>query len=205
MRTTALPVNHQFIGPVHGPPRVPLPSWWLDVPRDKPIVYVNLGSSGHGRLLPGVLAVLRDLPVTVIAASAGRVELGGLGSGTFVTDFLPGDQAASLASIVVCNGGSPTQVLPGAGCRQALVVGVPVNLDQYLNMSLVARFGAGVLIRGGSYTQRSLTDAVQKILATPSFGVQARAVQTCIQRYAPADAFSLVLQKALDPKWTRMN
>ncbi len=201
--TTGLPVNHQFIGPVQWAPDVPLPSWWPDVPRDKPIVYVNLGSSGHAGLLPAVLAALRDLPVTVIAASAGRAELGGLGSSRFVTDFLPGDRAATLASIVVCNGGSPT-------CYQALaagkpIIGIPTNLDQYLNMSLVARFVAGVLVRGGSYGQRGMVDAVQRVLATPSFADRARAVATCIERYAPANAFSLVLQKALDPTWTRMN
>ena len=151
--TAPLPGNHRFIGPVQWAPKVAPPPWWDWIPRDKPIVYLNLGSSGQGRLVPDVLDSLERLPITVIAASAGRVDLPKRANRPFHAEFLPGDQAAQIASLVVCNGGSPS-------CYQSLaagrpVVGVPSNMDQFLNMSLVSRSGAGILVRAGRDTPRT--------------------------------------------------
>ena len=87
--TSPLPANHQFIGPVQWAPNVGLPAWWSEVPRTRPIVYVNLGSSGQGSLLPEILGALDDLPVTVIAATAGRIELEDRANRPFVANFLP--------------------------------------------------------------------------------------------------------------------
>src|SRR5258706_15478105 len=56
--TTKLPPNHRFLGPIEWSPDIELPSWWNDLPTDKPIVYVNLGSSGAARLLPLIIQVL---------------------------------------------------------------------------------------------------------------------------------------------------
>ncbi|MBB5017344.1 UDP:flavonoid glycosyltransferase YjiC (YdhE family) [Chitinivorax tropicus] len=184
--THNLPNHHRFIGPVQWAPNVPTPRWWDDIPIDKPIVYVNLGSSGHGRLLPEVLDTLDGMPVTVIAATAGRVELKHLASNEFVADFLPGDQAVKLASLVICNGGSPT-------CYQALaagrpIIGLPINLDQYLNMSLVQAAGVGTLIRSGKHTTREIAATAQHILQSPSFAAKATALQQHIAQSNPAQA-----------------
>ena len=161
--TAPLPSNHQFIGPVQWSPRAAMPSWWRSIPRDKPIVYVNLGSSGQARLVPEMLDALERLPVTVMAVSAGRVELASSPNQPFHAEFLPGDQAARLASLVVCNGGSPS-------CYQSLaagrpVVGIPSNMDQFLNMSLVSRSGAGILVRAGRDTGPRVALAVGQIWA----------------------------------------
>lgn len=201
--TAPLPANHQFIGPVQWAPNVALPAWWSAVPRTRPVIYVNLGSSGQGSLLPEILGALDNLPVTVIAATAGRTELGNLANRPFVADFLPGDQAVRLASIVVCNGGSPS-------CYQALaagrpVIGVPLNLDQYLNMSLVERAGAGVLIRSGRHASREVANAVGRILNSPSFHDQATAIQSCIERQSPSESFKAALEKLVGPEWTQSN
>src|SRR5262245_38464638 len=47
-----LPPTHEFIGPVRWSPAMAPPSWWDRIPTNRPIVYVNLGSSGLGGLLP---------------------------------------------------------------------------------------------------------------------------------------------------------
>jgi UDP:flavonoid glycosyltransferase YjiC (YdhE family) len=74
--TAGLPQSHQYLGPVLFSPPVPLPDWWRQVPEDRPIVYATLGSSGALHAWQPLQAALAQLPVTVIAATAGRIEPG---------------------------------------------------------------------------------------------------------------------------------
>jgi hypothetical protein len=95
--------------------------------------------------LPRVLQALAPLPVSVIAATAGHADGGPWPDNARVASYLPGTLAARRASLVICNGGSPST-------QQALAAGVPVlgiagNLDQYLNMQGVLAVGAGRCLR----------------------------------------------------------
>ena len=155
--TFGRPDNHHYLGPILWSPPVELPMWWQDVPRDRPVVYVNLGSSGRRELLPIVLDALADLRVFVIAATLGRSLPRGCSGNVRLANFLPGERAAARASLVICNGGSPTT-------HQALAASTPVlglasNMDQHLNMDGVQRLrrrhppplGMGRSLRGWSY------------------------------------------------------
>jgi UDP:flavonoid glycosyltransferase YjiC (YdhE family) len=161
-----MPASHSYVGPVIWSPPTPLPAWWEQLPTQLPLVYVTLGSSGQANLLPRVLQTLADLPVTVIAATAGGASLSGMAAGVpanaHVASYLPGAAAARRAQLVICNGGSPTS-------QQALVAGVPVlgiagNLDQYLNMNGVLECGAGRLLRSDRLTAPDLRTAAQALL-----------------------------------------
>ena len=66
-----LPPHHRFLGPILWSPPVPNPNWWNDLPTDKPIVYLTLGSSGSPKVMRMVIDALADQPVTVIASTAG--------------------------------------------------------------------------------------------------------------------------------------
>jgi len=191
--TWDLPENHHFLGPIAWSPRVPLPDWWGEPPEDKPIVYVTLGSSGQAERLPDILGALASLPVSVIAASAGRAPPGALPDNVWISDFLPGDQAARRAALVICNGGSPTSY-------QGLAAGVPViglasNLDQYLNMNLIAEAGAGVLLRAGSASPNEICAAARRCLDSEAPRVRARSLQSAIERCDAAAIFNRLLEK----------
>jgi UDP:flavonoid glycosyltransferase YjiC (YdhE family) len=56
--TTNLPSHHSYLGPILWSPEIPLPEWWHELPEDRPVVYVNLGSSGRKDLLNEVLSGL---------------------------------------------------------------------------------------------------------------------------------------------------
>lgn len=195
VRVTPLPDNHQFIGPVYWAPNVPLPGWWDALPNDKPIVYVNLGSSGQARLLPTVLKALESLPVSVIAATAGRIKLDHLPSNAFVADYIPGDLASARAKLVICNGGSPT-------CQQAFAAGVPVlgiasNLDQFLNMQLVEHVGAGKLMRAGQTTPSRVHQRCSQLLSDPCYGQRARQLAELSDKSNTCVRFEQVLHTLL--------
>nr|WP_245635166.1 glycosyltransferase [Marinobacterium profundum] len=182
------PATHRYIGPINWSPSVALPLWWDDLPTDKPIIYVTLGSSGQSELLPRVLQALEQLPVTAIVATAGLIQLEKKPNNIWVTDFLPGDQAASRASLVICNGGSPTTM-------QALAVGVPVvgiasNLDQYLNMSYLEQAGVGTLIRAGQTTASRLRQVVEMMMENGSYRDCAKTVMGQVATCRPERNFA---------------
>ncbi len=167
------PISHQYIGPINWSPDIPLPPWWDKLPEDRPVVYVTLGSSGQSNLLPTILSALAKLPISVIAATVGRITHNEWPANVFVTDYLPGDQAAARAKLVICNGGSPTTL-------QALSEGVPVigiasNLDQYLNMGYLEKAGVGRLVRSGQVSTVCIKQETERILG--DLECQGRTVQ----------------------------
>ena len=176
-------------------PPTALPSWWDTLPRGRDIVYVTLGSSGQGSLLPKVLHALAPLPLTVIAATAGTIEPGLLPDNAQVAKYLPGELAAQRSRLVICNGGSPTS-------QQALAAGVPLlgiagNLDQYLNMDGVLRSGAGALLRSDRLTQENLRSTALHLLSQPEARAAARRVAQHYQRYDAGARLAGVLAQIL--------
>ncbi|MTV41715.1 glycosyltransferase [Duganella radicis] len=176
-----LPATHSYLGPVTWSPSTPAPAWWDHLPAGRDVVYVTLGSSGQGALLPKVLQALAPLPLTVMAATAGNVDPGLLPANVHVATYLPGEQAARRSRLVICNGGSPTS-------QQALAAGVPVlgiagNLDQYLNMDGVVRAGAGALLRSDRLVESALRDTALHLLEEPAPRAAAGRVAQQFLRY----------------------
>lgn len=159
-----LPPSHRFIGAAIWSPPLERPSWWRELPEDRPIVYVTLGSSGDPTALEVVFRALAEEPLSVIAATAGRREFASLPANVRASLFLPGAEAAARAALVISNGGSPTTY-------QALAAGVPVlaltsnNMDQHLNMEAVCRAGAGRMMRASGLRAAELGGVVREMLA----------------------------------------
>ena len=181
--TRNLPPNHRFLGHVDWSPDIPLPAWWAEIPEDSPVVYVNLGSSGPVHLLASICTALADLPLMVIMATAARWHPRSLPANVKTCDYLPGKDAVRRATLVICNGGSPS-------VYQSLTHGVPVigiaaNLDQFLAMEAVERIKAGFLLRAAGMTEKSLRAAVMEIIRNDVYKQSARQVA---QRFAQINA-----------------
>ena len=117
------------------------------------------------------LSALAELPITVIAATAGKIDRTEVPANAFVADYLPLDLAVQRASLVICNGGSLTTY-------QALAAGVPVlgicsNMDQLLNMDAIERLGAGMTLRAARVRPGQLKKAVQTLLDLPAYAQMA--------------------------------
>jgi UDP:flavonoid glycosyltransferase YjiC (YdhE family) len=189
--TFDLPANHHYLGPILWSPAGEPPPWWQEVPRDRPAVYVTLGSSGRGELLDSALEALAPLPVSVLAATLGGGTPGRGRGNAWTAPFLPGQEAAARARLVICNGGSPAT-------HQALAVGTPVlglagNMDQHLNMAAIERRGAGRLLRSEHARPASIRAAVSAMLDDPAVSEAAAGVAAIFARYdAPARFRALV-------------
>lgn len=160
-----------FIGPLAWAPRgMALPAALGD--SDRPLVYVTMGSSGATGILGLVLGALAQRDCELIVTTAGRPLPSTVDAARVrIFDYLPGDLVCARASLVVCNGGSPTT-------NQALVHGVPVlgiarNMDQFLNMQAIERFGAGLTLRADRVSTGALAKATECLLGTPSARLQA--------------------------------
>lgn len=167
----ALPSGHHYLGPVLWSAPVPRPPWWGEIPGDRPAIYATLGSSGRPELLAATLEALADLPVTVLAATAGKTIAGPTPANVRLAPYLPGAEAAARSSLVLCNGGSPTT-------HQALAAGTPAlglagNMDQHLNMRGIVARGAGLLLRSEHARPPAIRAAVVRMLDDPSFRARA--------------------------------
>ena len=190
------PTNHRYIGPVLWSPKVETPAWWHEaIGGGRSPIYVSLGSSGDARLLPLVIEALARLDRPVVVATAGRAVDLPPRSCLWVADYLPGEEIAAKACVVVCNGGSPT-------CHQALVNGVPVigiarNLDQFLNMDYIERFGAGVMIRSDSARMDSLREAARRTIDDPRLRERARTLAELARTTRPDREFPAAIRRLL--------
>lgn len=165
--THNLPAHHRYLGPVLWSTKTTLPEWWDSLPEDKLAIFLTLGSSGQADLLPMALSTLAKLPVSVIVATAGKIELAHVPNNVYIADYLPVDIVIRRTQLVISNGGSLTTY-------QALASGVPVigicsNMDQLLNMNALKRLGAGIMLRAASLTSARLFEAVTDILDNQAY------------------------------------
>jgi len=191
--THDLPAHHRYLGPILWSPPVARPPWWNQLPSDKPLIYLTLGSSGANDLLPSIIHACADLPVCLMVAGAGTEPQTGMPGNVYWADYLPGIEAAARSSLVICNGGSPTS-------QQALAAGVPVigiasNLDQMLNMRAILAKGAGHLLRADSFRPEALRKHVFEMLDDPRPTERAREIRDWFARYPAPERFARLLEE----------
>lgn len=195
VRTRCLPGNHRFLGSILWSTQTPLPDWWDTLPQDKPIIFLTLGSSGRADLLPMVLEALSEFPVTVIAATAGKVALKSAPPNIYSADYLPMDVASARSAFIISNGGSLTTY-------QALTVGVSVlgicsNMDQLLNMNAVQGLGAGIALRAGKAKLAEIRAAVGLLLEKPDYAEAAGRVQQAVLQHDARQHFQDIVAEIL--------
>jgi UDP:flavonoid glycosyltransferase YjiC (YdhE family) len=199
--TKSIPDNHHYIGPDMWSPNVSLPPWWDDVPSDKPIVYLTLGCSGEPSVLPILLDVLSQMPVTVMFSSAGNPVSRPLPPNAFAADFLPGHEACRRADLTVCNGGKGT-------VYQSLNAGTPVlgitsNIDQYFTMWPVVDRGTGLALRARRLKRGEVAWSIDQLLHHDCYRESAKQMQGAISKFDAKENFRSFLESVAYPtvKW----
>ena len=190
------PGNHHYLGPILWSPHGSRPEWWDALPDDRSCVYVGVGTSGRADILGQILGALAGLPVNVIMATAGRAQPDSLPDNVWVSDYLPGEEAAARSALVICNGGSGTvsQAL-NAGVP---ILGLPTNMDQYLIMSYIEEAGAGIGLRADRATEKGIGTAVESLLSDDMYHHSARALAKEYRQYNAVERFGKLLDQWLD-------
>ena len=194
--TEPLPAHHQFIGPLLWSPDMVKPPWWNQMPTDKPIIYVGLGSSGASQILPIAMAALADMPVYAIVATAAADAPVDWPKNVFAAPYLPGADACERADVVVCNGGSTSG-------QQSLAAGTPFlgvasNIDQVMFSRLAARQGAGLLLKEHHVNVSTMREAIATLLSGSTYQTAAKRMQEAIRVWKPEAHFRRLITSILN-------
>ncbi|MFI2351789.1 glycosyltransferase [Streptomyces sp. NPDC019443] len=158
-----------------------MPHWWEAVRGlGLPIVHVTQGTVSNTELDDLLLPTLRALSqedVVVVATlgnATSRSEFTGLPANAYVAPYLPYHLLLPHISLMVTNGGF-------GGVNEALRHGVPLVVagrseDKPEVAARVAHAGAGVDLRTATPDVAALHTAVRKVLDTPSYRHNARAL-----------------------------
>jgi UDP:flavonoid glycosyltransferase YjiC (YdhE family) len=173
------PASHRHLGPIEWSPKAADPPWWRELPEGRGAIYVNLGSSGSRAVLPEVLDAAASLSIPVIAAAVPSAPARSEMECAWMVESIDGSRASRRALAVVCNGGSPAS--QQALLNGAPVLGLPSNLDQFLNMGYVARAGYGLLERADRASAPSIRKALTRLLQDANFRTRAEQVERTVR------------------------
>ncbi|HKP01384.1 MAG TPA: glycosyltransferase [Nitrospiraceae bacterium] len=188
------PSHHRYIGPVIWSFNK-LPCWWTSLRHNIPTAYVTMGTSGSLRIARMVAQSLASDGWQVLMATADGGTMTGWMDGIWVDNYLPGLMVAERADLVVCNGGS-------GAVYQALaagtpILGIPMNLDQYLMMGYLRRSAAGDYLRAGLATAESVMHMARRIIETGSCKSRAVQLKEQMLRYRTGERFQTCLDHIL--------
>ncbi len=192
---------------------LPLPDWWFG--NDDPVVYLTFGSVAAGPHLPfypelyrGAIEALAPLQarvlVTIGDASRDVAELGEVPHNVHVETWVPHDDAATSAAVIVCHGGYGSTL--GSLAHGTPLVVLPLfSTDQWANAEAVARSGAGLSV-ADEQTLRSamglpdaksiegLHGAVARVLKDDSYRREAESIAAAMGALAPVEESVEVLE-----------
>ncbi|WP_328468129.1 glycosyltransferase [Actinoplanes sp. NBC_00393] len=150
-------------GPLFAHLPIPLPDRVEQfLARPGPIVYVTLSSSSPA-LVRATVGALRPLGARILVASTVHDLADLAGDRVLVGGVLPSHLVMPWVDLAVTTGGQGSvQTAMAAGVP---LLGIPLQLEQRLNIALVQRRGAGLEVRPRDAGGRHLTARAQELLA----------------------------------------
>jgi|LGOV01.1.fsa_nt_gb UDP:flavonoid glycosyltransferase YjiC (YdhE family) len=153
-----------YIGPL--PARIdrPIPDEVTSMPRDKPIVYFAMGSSGKPALVAEILAGFRNKPCRVIAPVKSHIEqmTVDIPENVVVTGFLPAHKVNPMADISVIHGGQNTVM--NACLSGTPIVGIGMHPEQQANLDACVRKGFAVRLNKKRASASDVLAAIDRLL-----------------------------------------
>ncbi len=160
-----LPPKHYFTGPLIPEDEFPLPPELAAIPRDKPLIYFAMGSSGTPEIAAKILESFEGKPYRVIAPVKFLLERAPgvhVPSNVLVTGWVPAIQVNGMADLAVIHGGIGTVM--AAALAGKPVVGVGMQMEQVANLACLERLGFAIRVPKSKDPSRHVQDAIQKLL-----------------------------------------
>jgi len=177
------PDRFTFIGPLIAKLDVPIPEQVSSMPRDKPIVFFAMGSSGQPEIIAAILRAFGGKPYRVIAPVKSVVEklCVKVPDNVVVTGLLPAHKVNPMADLSVIHGGIGTVMT--ACLAGTPVVGVGMQPEQEANLECLVRKGFAIRIRKKRVTAKRVIEAVDTLLADPQARDKATAFKQVVERW----------------------
>lgn len=190
--TKNFPPSHSYLGPIQWTPNVPLPTWWDNLPQDKPIVYLTMGSSGKVSFIKEIIDELSQMDFAIMLATSGRFQQNSFPDNVFAAEYLPGIEACKKSELIICNGG--TGSIYQAILSGTIILGIPTNGDQYWAMGAVEQLGAGLLLRSSHVNRQRIRLAVTKLINNPSFREKCEKFRKELKNYDAIEKFKNLIK-----------
>lgn len=130
-RSPSIPSNHHFVGSVDDTTLPDRPEWLSTIQKDKPVIFINLGSSGNKKIIaPLSHAILNRMDCHLIVVTATKDPVEGIHPKAYVASFIDNSAVFEIADLYICNGGIS---LFSAIMKGIFGIGVCTNLDQSMN------------------------------------------------------------------------
>jgi len=161
---TEIRPNLHYIGPLPFRLNREIPREIIEMPKDKPIIYFAMGSSGKPGLIADIIEGFRDKPYRVIAPVESHIKDMNIeiSSNVIVTGFLPAHKVNPMADISVIHGGQNTVM--NACMSGTPIVGVGMHPEQQANLDACVRKGFAIRLSKKRVTASAVLDAIEKLL-----------------------------------------
>lgn len=178
-----LPSRYHYIGPLIGKLDMEIPEEILNMPKDLPIVYFAMGSSGTAEIIAKILEGFEGQPFRVISPVKALVEKLNVKvpSNVIATGWLPAHKVNPMADITVIHGGIGTVMT--ACLAGAPVVGVGMQVEQEANLECLVRRGFAIRIKKLRVTPEKINEAIIKLLNDEEAKRKAKEFQKEIQEW----------------------
>lgn len=192
-----LPPNHTFIGPLIPQDEFPLPLEISAIPRDKPLIYFAMGSSGTPEIVANILESFAGKPYRVIAPVKFQLELVSgvhIPANVLVTDWVPAIEVNKMADLAVIHGGIGTVM--GAALAGKPVVGVGMQMEQVANLACLERLGFAIRVGKSRDPSAKVQSAIQKLMHDETARAKATAFAKTVAHWdGPKTAAEMLLER----------
>lgn len=158
--------RYHFIGPLIAHLPLEVPDAVRQLPRDRPIVYFAMGSSGAEEVVGEIMQSFAGRPYRVIAPVAPLLRRLRVSApeNVVLTDWLPAHLVNPMADISVIHGGVGTVM---TACLSGTpIVGIPNgNPEQEANIECIVRKGFARRLHKRRLTARAVVAAIDEMLA----------------------------------------
>jgi UDP:flavonoid glycosyltransferase YjiC (YdhE family) len=192
-----LPPNYYYTGPLIARQNFPIPDDVKNIPRDKPIIYFAMGSSGTPEIIARIVESFEGKPYRVIAPVKNHLDkVPGVKTPTnvLVTDWLPAHEVNKLADLSLIHGGIGT-VMTAAYAGKP-VVGVGMQPEQVANLACLVRKGFAIRVPKSKNPSKKVQAAIQILLKDEEAKRKAKEFSKVMEKWdGPKMAAELLYQK----------
>ena len=156
--------NLHFIGPLPYKSKEAVPEEISDMPKDKPVIYFAMGSSGKPELIAEIIEGFKNKPYRVIAPVKSHINNMNvqIPGNVILTGFVPAHKVNPLADISVIHGGQNTVM--NACLAGTPIVGIGMHAEQQANLDACVRKGFAIRIIKREASAKTILEAVDKLL-----------------------------------------
>lgn len=156
--------NLHYIGPLPTRIESPIPEGIANLPRDLPIVYFAMGSSGKPSLIAQIVQGFQNKPYRVIAPVQAHIERlkVSVPENVVVTGFLPAHKVNRMADISVIHGGQNTVM--NACLSGTPIVGIGMHPEQQANLDACVRKGFAIRLNKRRARAADVLSAIARLL-----------------------------------------